>query len=109
MRVYHLSSSVARSTVDLRNYESVITEAVTTVMSAKNATVTVNNDSYTVSPTPTKSEAIKIGRLICKSALSKYCVQRPVLFTGENIKPKKEELNEARTEPKVKHRMGGHQ
>ena len=109
MRVYHLSSGAARRTVDLRLYESVIAEAVTTVMSAKSATVTVNKDSYIVSPTPTKSEAIKIGRLICKSALSKYCVQRPVLFTGENVEPKKEELNESRTEPKTKHPMGGHQ
>lgn len=109
MRIYHLSSSAARRTVDLRNYESVICEAVAIVMSGKNATVTVNKDSYTVSPTPTKSEAIKIGRLICKSALSQYCVQIPKLFTGENVEPKKEELNESRTEPKVKHRMGGHQ
>ena len=109
MRVYHLSSGAARRTVNLCDYESVITEAVTTVMSGKDVIVVVNKDSYTVSPTPTKSEAIKIGRLICKSALSKYCVQRPVLFTGENIKPKKEELNESRTEPKVKHRVGGHQ
>ena len=109
MRIYHLSSSAARRTVDLRNYESVICEAVTTVMSGKSVIVVVNKDSYTVSPTPTKSEAIKIGRLICKSALSQYCIQIPKLFTGENVKPKKEELNESRTEPKAKHPMGGHQ
>ena len=109
MRVYHLSSGAARRTVNLCDYESVITEAVTTVMSAKDVTVVVNKDSYTVSPAPSKSEAIKIGRLICKSALSQYCIQIPKLFTGENVKPKKEELNESRTEPKVKHRMGGHQ
>ena len=109
MSIYHLSSSAARRTVDLRNYESVITEAVTTVMSAKDVTVVVNKDSYMVSPAPSKSEAIKIGRLICTSALSQYCIQIPKLFTGENVKPKKEELNESRTEPKVKHRVGGHQ
>lgn len=109
MRVYHLSSGTARRTVNLCDYELVITEAVTTVMSGKDVTVVVNKDSYTVSPAPNKSEAIKIGRLICKSALCKYCVQIPKLFTGENVEPKKEELNESRTEPKVKHRMGGHQ
>ena len=109
MRVYHLSSGAARRTVNLCDYESVITEAVTTVMSAKNVTVVVNKDSYTVSPAPSKSEAIKIGRLICKSALSQYCIQIPKLFTGENVKPKKEELNESRTEPKAKYPMGGHQ
>lgn len=94
--------------MDLRNYESVITEAVTTVMSGKDVTVVVNKDSYTVSPAPSKSEAIKIGRLICKSALSQYCIQIPKLFTGENIKPKKEELNESRTEAKTNHGLGGH-
>lgn len=109
MRVYHLSSGAARRMVNLGDYESVICEAVTTVMSGKNVIVVVNKDSYSVSPTPTKSEAIKIGRLICKSALSQYCIQIPKLFTGENVKPKKEELNESRTEPKVKHRVGGHQ
>ena len=109
MRIYHLSSGAARRSVDLRDYADVITNAVTSVMSSKNVTVIIDKDSYTVSPDPSKSEAIKIGRLICKSALSQHCVQIPKLFTGENVEPKKEELNESRTEPKVKHRMGGHQ
>ena len=104
MRVYHLSSSVARSTVDLRNYESVITEAVTTVMSGKDVIVVVNKDSYTVSPTPSQSQAIRIGRLICKSDLNQYCIQIPKLFTGENIETK-EESNEPRNK---NDRMGGH-
>ena len=103
MRVYHLSSGTARSTVDLRNYESVITEAVTTVMSGKDVIVVVNKDSYTVSPAPSQGEAIRIGRLICKSDLNQYCIQIPKLFTGENIETK-EELNDQRNN----NRMGGH-
>ena len=59
MRVYHLSGN-ARRTVDLRDYESVITEAVTTVMSKKDVTVIVDKDSYTVSPTPSQGEAMAI-------------------------------------------------
>lgn len=104
MRVYHLSSGAARRTVNLCDYESVITEAVTTVMSGKDVTVVVNKDSYTVSPAPSQGEAIRIGRLICKSDLNQYCIQIPKLFTGENIETKEEP-----NEPRNNHdRMGGH-
>ena len=104
MRVYHLSSGDARRTVDLRDYAEVITNAVTSVMSEKDVTVIVDKDSYTVSPTPTQGEAIRIGRLICKSDLNQYCIQIPKLFTGENIETK-EESNEPRNN---NNRMGGH-
>ena len=104
MRVYRLSSGSARRAVDLRTYESVITEAVTTVMSGKDVTVIVDKNSYTVSPTPSQGEAIRIGRLICKSDLNQYCIQIPKLFTGENIETK-EESNEPRNK---NDRMGGH-
>ena len=103
MRVYHLSSGAARRTVNLCDYESVITQAVTSVMSSKDVTVIVDKDSYTVSPTPTQGEAIRIGRLICKSDLNQYCIQIPKLFTGENIETK-EELNDQRNNDRV----GGH-
>ena len=103
MRRYSLSSGDAKRSVDLRDYKDVITEAVTSVMKEKSVQVIVNKNSYTVSPTPNKSEAIRIGRLICKSTLNQYCIQIPKLFTGEEIETK-EELNEQRT----KHCMGGH-
>lgn len=103
MRVYHLSSGDARRTVDLRDYADVIANAVTSVMSSKDVTVAVNKDSYTVSPTPTQGEAIRIGRLICKSDLNQYCIQIPKLFTGENIETKEEP-----NEPRNNDRMGGH-
>ncbi len=97
MRRYYLTSGDARRTVDLRDYADVITKAITTIMTGKDVTVIVNENSYAVSPAPSRSEAIKIGRLICKSTLSKYCVQRPVLFSGEDVEIKKEEPNESRT------------
>lgn len=104
MRRYTLTSGDARRTVDLRNYAEVITNAVTSVMSEKDVAVIVDKDSYTVSPTPTQGEAIRIGRLICKSDLNQYCIQIPKLFTGENIETK-EELNEPRNK---NDRVGGH-
>lgn len=103
MRRYSLSSSDARRTVDLRDYEKVIAEAVTSVMTGKDVKVVVYKDCYTVTPTPNKGEAIRIGRMICKSTLNQHCIQIPKLFTGEEIETK-EEMNE----PSTKHRMGGH-
>lgn len=97
MRRYSLTSGDARRTVDLRDYADVITNAITTIMSGKDVTVVVKKDCYIVSPTPSRGESIRIGRLICKSTLCQYCVQRPVLFSGEDVEPKKEESNEPRT------------
>lgn len=104
MRRYTLTSSDARRTVDLRNYKDVIINAVTSVMTKQDVEVAVYKDCYTVSPTPNKGEAIRIGRTICKSGLNQYCIQIPKLFTGEEIELK-EESNESRNN---NHRLGGH-
>ena len=80
MRKYTLASKSAKGYVDLRDYEDVITAAVLAVM--PNATVKVEEKCYYVSPTPKQGEAIKIGRQICQSELSRYCVQIPKLFTS---------------------------
>ena len=103
MRRYTLTSGNARRTVDLRQYADVITDAITTVMTGKDVTVVVEKDSYTVSPAPKQGEAIRIGRLICKSDLNQYCIQIPKLFTGENI-----ETEEEPNEPRTNDRVGGH-
>ena len=103
MRRYSLSSSDARGSVDLRDYEGVITEAVTSVMTGKDVKVVVYKDCYTVTPTPNKGEAIRIGRLICKSTLNQYCIQIPKLFTGEEI-----ELKGEKDVSRKEHRLGGH-
>ena len=94
MRKYRLVSGKARTTVDLRDYTATIEEAVREAIPT--AVVEVYETYYTVSPTPTKSQAIKIGRRICQSALAQYCVPIPKLFVSVEItdKAKEEPLDE---------------
>lgn len=80
MKKYTLASSRARKDVDLRDYEDIIVKSVTDVMGSRVDKVVVRQDCYYVSPTPSKGDAIRIGRLICKSALGNYCVKIPKLF-----------------------------
>lgn len=89
MRKYTLASGTARSSVDLRDYEEIIMKAVHDILPS--AVVCVWEDHYTVAPTPRQGDAVKIGRAICKSALSMYCVQVPKLFTSVEIEEEKEE------------------
>ena len=99
MRKYTLASSNAKSQVDLTTYSDVIIDAVHEVM--PQASVIVEKDCYYVSPAPSKGDAIRIGRAICKSALAQYCVQIPKLF---NSIPIKEDKNEERKQQLT----GGH-
>ena len=102
MRKYTLASADSRASVDLRDYKDVITDAVNEVMAGvDNLEVIVTKDYYTVSPTPEKGDAIRIGRIICKSALNRHCVQIPKLFSSIEVK---EQTNGERKE----HQMGGH-
>ena len=102
MRKYTLASTDAKTSVDLREYKDVIKNAVEEVMTKeKNLKVIVTKEYYTVSPTPKKGEAIRIGRIICKSSLSKHCIQIPKLFLSIEVK----EIN---NEEGYEHKMGGH-
>lgn len=92
MRKYTLASSNARTSVDLTAYTDVITEAVHEVI--PKASVIVEKDCYYVSPAPSKGDAIRIGRTICKSALAQHCVQMPKLFSSVQIKEVTHEENE---------------
>ena len=83
MRRYSLASAEARNDVDLRDHTNVIVEAVHAIM--PNASVNVSENSYLVDPTPSRSDAVKIGRLICKSDLRKHCIMIPKLFTSEEM------------------------
>lgn len=83
MRKYTLAASSSKENVDLRDYETVIIEAVQSVM--PEATVTVEQSCYYVTPTPKPGDARKIGRQICKSGLSYYCIQIPKLFCSVEI------------------------
>lgn len=89
MRKYTLASSNARTSANLTTYTDVITEAVHEVM--PKASVIVEQDCYYVNPAPSKGDAIRIGRAICKSALAQYCVQVPKLFNSILIKEDKHE------------------
>lgn len=100
MRKYTLASPTARQDVDLRDYESIIVEAVHKVM--PKAKVAVVADGYFVSPSPDPSQARKIGRAICQSELKQHCVLIPKLFTS--VKVKEDNTNEQRKQK----RSGGH-
>jgi hypothetical protein len=100
MRKYTLASPESRSTVDLRDYRAIIESAVQEIMPA--AKVIVEKDCYYVSPAPERGDAVKIGRLICKSNLNRHCIQLPKLFTSIPVKEVKHE------EQPSKH-SGGHQ
>ena len=92
MRKYTLAASGSKDKVDLRGYEELITEAVLAVM--PDATVTVERDCYYVTPTPKPGDARKIGRLICKSGLSQYCIQISKLFCSVEIMEVKNETSD---------------
>lgn len=89
MRKYTLASSVAKSRVDLTTFTEVITKAVHEVL--PKASVIVEKDCYYVCPAPSKGDAIRIGRAICKSGLAQYCVQIPKLSNSIPIKEDKHE------------------
>ena len=101
MRKYTLADIGNKGTVDLRDYELIITEAVHAVM--PDALVSVQQDCYYVTPTPKPGDARKIGRQICKSALSRFCTSIPKLFTSIEIT--KEATNEKAKQSK---HPGGH-
>ena len=87
MRKYTLANTDAKETVDLRHYEQQIINAVSSIM--PKATITVYCSCYTVEPTPTRGEAIRIGKLLSKAdLLGRYCIQIPKLFCGAAVKAK---------------------
>lgn len=83
MRQYTLASLEARTEVDLKDFRDEIETAVHEVLPM--AQVEVYTASYTVSPTPERGDAIRIGRRLSRTNLGKYCVQAPKLFCGENL------------------------
>ena len=100
MRKYTLASTFAKSTVDLRNFEKAITDAVHQIM--PKAAVKVEKDCYYVSPNPSQGAAIKIGRLICQTGLRAHCIQIPKLFSSI-------EIEEVKNESTQQKHIGGHQ
>jgi hypothetical protein len=83
MRKYTLADKNAKANIDLTDYSDIIANAVLDVMdNVDDVTVLVEKDCYYVSPTPSQGAAIRIGRMICKSALSAHCIHIPKLFTS---------------------------
>ena len=88
MRKYQLASTEARDHVDLRDYDNMICEAVHEVM--PHASVVVEQFSYSVDPSPSKGEAIRIGRILSKGEnLGSFCILVPKLFFSDEVLPKK--------------------
>lgn len=100
MRKYTLASPSAKGVVDLRDYAMTIVTAVHQYMPT--AIVKVEANCYYVSPTPSKGDAIRIGRKICESSLKEHCIQIPKLFSSIEIGGQ----NKHGTKQKP---MGGHQ
>jgi len=97
-----LASLEHKQDVDLRDYEDVIVGAVMDVMkNVDGVCVVVHERYYEVSPSPSRGDAIAIGRMICKSDLSKCCVQIPKLFSSVEILAGKEEKNDQRKTTRV--------
>lgn len=102
MRKYILASPTEREKIKLTGYESVIEKAVHTFM--PDATVHVEDDCYYVDPSPSKGDAIKIGRMICQSDLKHCCVQIPKLFCSMNI----DMIGDGNDAKKEAKHVGGH-
>jgi len=104
IRRYYLASQDARQNVDLRDYEDVIVAAVMDVMKdVEGISVAVFERCYELSVSPSRSQAVAIGRKICKSGLSKHCVMIPKLFSSNEVLPKEE-----KKDGEKKNSMGGH-
>lgn len=104
MRKYYLASQDAKQKVDLRDYEDVIVGAVMEVMkNVVGVSVVVHEQYYEVTPSPDRGHAVAIGRMICKSGLSQYCVQIPKLFSSMEVSCEEEKNNEQKKNSMVGH------
>ena len=103
MRRYSLASIADRDNVDLTQYQTVITDAVSEEMPG--AVVTVHNDYYTVDPAPDRGQAIRIGKKISRTGLGRYCIKIPKLFISTTIEETKEERD---NNGSYKKPLGGH-
>ena len=83
MRKYTLADGKKRNQVDLRDYEEVIKTAVEEF--APGVAIVVNKDHYLVTEQLTQSQAVKIGRRICESDLSRYCIKLSKLFNSKEV------------------------
>lgn len=84
MREFTLLSQEARQNVDLRLYNDLIQKTVKAKI--PDATVIVKEKSYIVDSSPTKGQAIRIGKVLSKAShLGEHCIYVPKLFSGKEI------------------------
>lgn len=83
MRKYSLADGKKRNQVDLRDYDDVIKAAVQEF--TPGVMVVVNKDHYLVTDHLTQSQAVKIGRRICETDLSKHCIKLSKLFNSKEV------------------------
>ena len=102
MKRYRLASVDDRNNVDLRSYATEIVNAVMEVLD-EDVDINIYKDYYTINPPPNRGDAIRIGRKICKSGLSSYCISIRKLFCSDDFEI--EEEDDDRREQKC---MGGH-
>lgn len=100
MRKYTLANGQKRNQVDLRDYEDIIVAAVQEF--APGNSVIVNKDCYILMNQLTQSQAVRIGRRICESDLSKHCIKLSKLFSSRVVKEKENDNRKEQKHP------GGH-
>lgn len=103
MRKYLLASVSEREDVNLRDYESIIKEAVHEFMPEAN--VIVENNCYYVNPTHKRGTAVKIGRKICQSQLKESCITIRKLFASVEVEGGAQNVTK---KPRTAKHTGGH-
>lgn len=87
MRKYYLASTEHRNTVNLLQYKNIILETAKEILGS-DIKVSVHKDYYMIPCDIPRGAIIKFGRALCKTPISIYCVDRPVLFKGEYLMEK---------------------
>ena len=83
MKKYVLASEEARKTVDLRNYEEMITDVIFDVIDEDDLVVITRKDCYILDrdQQTTEDEETSIEKTLLNSELSQYCTEDGTLFT----------------------------
>lgn len=83
MRKYSLASTKYKKAVNLKKYENKIVSTIHEV--CPDLKVEVQKDGYLLPDNVSHGDKIKIGMALARTDLSKYCLDRPILFRGKNI------------------------
>lgn len=88
MRKYCFADTDYKHNVDLKDYTDIITETVHGI--CPDIEVIVESDGYILPKDVPHGVKVKIGMALAKTVLSKYCLNRPVLFKGKTLKEQKD-------------------